>query len=65
MEQAAKRSHHAEKVSSGVPQRAPRAMCSARDALLLAVVLVHVSLWVRVGGMRRNDAERLAAFKWQ
>ena len=69
MDPSAARSHHADKVRSGVPQRAPRAMCSARTPLSRAAVLVccchrlrpaaslaHLSAGA-VRGMRALDVE--------
>ncbi len=45
MEATAKRSHHADKVSSDVPQRAPRWNASARPPLSRAAVLVLCVAW--------------------
>ena len=47
MEQTAKRSHHSDKVSSDVPQRAPHAMCSARDTLSRAAVFALATVHAR------------------
>ena len=49
MQSAAKRSHHAEKVSSGMPQRAPHEMSSAWTPLSHTVVFVSCSAWVCLG----------------
>lgn len=50
MDSEAKRSHHAEKVRSGVPQPAPRAHGSARRPPSRAAVLMPCCGWVLVGG---------------
>ena len=49
MQSAANRSHHAEKVSSGVPQCAHMEICQAWTALSHASVLVPCSAWVCLG----------------
>ena len=54
MDRPAKRSHHADKVSSGVPQHAPRASCSAWTALSSAVVLVCCALLLLAPAMQEQ-----------
>lgn len=49
MQADVKRSHHSNKVSSGMPQRAPHEMSSAWTPLSHAAVLVPCSAWVCLG----------------